>query len=110
MAGKGVAFPGLALALLVLPLAMADVAGAQDREFTGEIEAVTKDALVVASRMGDTLRFERTGRTAVSGGSAERRRATWADLEPGDRVSVRWKLMDEPRKAYEVIVLSPRID
>ncbi len=60
--------------------------------------------------MGDRLRFERTGETTVSGHSGERRRASWADLEPGDQVSVRWKLEDEPRKAYEVIVLPPRSD
>ena len=29
-------------------------------------------------------------------------------LERGDRVNVRWKLTDEPRKAHEVIVLQPR--
>ena len=108
MAGKSVAVHGLALALFVLPLAMADVAAAQDREFTGKIDKITKSAVIVDSRMGDKLRFERTGETVVSGGSGERRRASWADLERGDRVNVRWKLTDEPRKAYEVIVLPPR--
>jgi hypothetical protein len=106
MAGKGKAVRGLALALFVL--AMADVATAQYREFSGKIDKVTKSAVVVDNRMGDELRFERTGETVVSGGSGERRRASWADLERGDWVSVRWKLTDEPRKAYEVIVLPPR--
>ena len=110
MAGKSKAVGGLALALFVLPLAIADVAVAQDREFTGKIAEVTQSALVVDSRMGDELRFERTGETVVSGRSGERRPASWADLEPGDWVSVRWKLEDEPRKAYEVIVLPPRGD
>lgn len=108
MAGKSKAVHGLALALFVVPLAMADVAVAQDREFTGKIAQVTQSALIVDSRMGDKLRFERTAETVVSGGSGERGRASWADLEPGDRVSVRWKLEDQPRKAYEVIVLPPR--
>ena len=110
MARKSKVVRGLALALFVAPLAMADVAVAQDREFTGKIAQVTKSELVVDSRMGDKLRFERTGETAVSGRSGERRPASWADLEPGDWVSVRWKLEDEPRKAYEVIVLPPRSD
>ena len=108
MAGRSMAARGLALALFAL--AMPGVAAAGDREFTGKIERVTRDALIVESRMGDKLRFERTEKTAVSGGSGKSRRASWADLEPGDRVSVRWKLMDEPRKAYEVIVLPPRGD
>jgi len=108
MAGRSMVARGLALALFAM--AMADVAAADDREFAGKIDRVTQDALIVESRMGDKLRFERTEETAVSGGSGESRRASWADLEPGDRVSVRWKLTDEPRKAYEVIVLSPRGD
>ena len=108
MAGRSMAARGLALALFAL--ALAGVAAADDREFTGKIERITRDALIVESRMGDQLRFERTGETTVSSGSGESGRASWADLEPGDRVSVRWKLMDEPRKAYEVIVLPPRGD
>ena len=104
--GKSKAVSGLALALFVL--ALADAAAAQYRDFTGKIDEVTQDAVIVESRMGDKLRFERTGETAVSGGSGERRRASWADLEPGDRVNVRWKLADQPRKAHEVIVLPPR--
>jgi hypothetical protein len=106
MAGKSKVVHGLALALFAL--ALADVAAAQDREFTGKIDVVTKDAVIVDSRMGDKLRFERTGETVVSGGSGERRRASWADLERGDRVNVRWKLTDQPRKAHEVTVLPPR--
>jgi hypothetical protein len=108
MAGKSKVVHGLGLALFVLALTLADVATAQYREFSGKIDEVTKSAMIVGNRMGDKLRFERTGETVVSGGSGERRRASWADLEPGDRVNVRWKLTDEPRKAHEVIVLPPR--
>jgi hypothetical protein len=109
MKARGRLARGLALALFVLPVATAGIASAQYREFTGKINKVDKSALIVDNRMGDKLQFERIAETRISDErDAKKKKTAWKDLKKNDWVTVRWKMMDKPRKAYEVIVLPPR--
>jgi len=90
------------LGLAVL-LAAADQAAGQDREFIGRVDAIDAGQIVV-DRMGDKVAFERVEDTRVSGQGKQ----SWRDLAKDDWVSVHWKMMDGPRKAYRVDVLPPK--
>jgi len=85
----------LAALLLAAPLP----ATGQLREFTGRVERVSGDTLVVANRMGDTMSFARAEATVVRGA-----KSSWSELASDDRVSVSWKFADEPRTAWVVRV------
>ena len=101
-----------ALALLAASFVMAEPALAQYREFSGKIAKVGKKKLSVDSRAGEQVRFRKTNATVVSDQRPPRLRHSpreaWADLRVGDWVVVEWKLADEPRRAYRIIVLPPR--
>ena len=101
----------IALVGFVMPLALADVAQAQYREFSGKVDKINKKQLIVDNRMGDKVQFDRVKGTAVSDTRTDvddDARAKWKDLKKGDWVTVKWKMADKPRKAYEVIVLPRR--
>jgi hypothetical protein len=101
----------IVLLAFVLPAALPGVANAQYREFTGKIQKISKKKLIVDNRMGDKVAFERVEATKIddtSGGSE--RKTRWGDLKSRDRVTVRWMMMDQPRKAYEVIVLPAKAE
>lgn len=101
----------IGLVAFVLPLATAGVAHAQYREFTGKVDKINKKKMIVDNRMGDKVTFERLKETAVedtSGGDKPKKK--WTDLKGDDWVTVKWKMMDKPRKAYEVIVLPPKAE
>ena len=89
---------------LALPLCLASPASAQYREFTGKIDKINKQQLIVDNRMGDKVAFERLDETSVAGQGKQR----WPDLERNDWVTVHWKMMDKPRKAYKVDVMPPK--
>ncbi len=94
----------LVLALL-LPAFGASIASAQSyREFSGKIDKINKKKMIVDNRMGDKVTFERLKSTEVSG----QEKAKWKDLKKNDWVTVSWKMMDKPRKAYKVDVLPPK--
>ena len=94
----------LAIAALVLPLALPSVASAQMREFTGKVDKITsKGKLIVDNRKGDKVSFVKVDDTEVTGEKTE-----WKDVKKGDWVTVSWKMIDKPRKAYKVNVLPPR--
>ena len=98
----------LLVAALVLPASVA----AQNREFSGKIAKISKNKMLVDSRMGEQIRFRRTEATVVSDQRPPRMRSSpreaWEDLRAGDSVAVEWRLSDKPRKAYRIIVLPPR--
>ena len=81
-------------------------ATAQMREFTGRIDRVSKKKMIVDNRMGDKVSFVPIETTEVSGEGKEK----WKDLKKKDWVTVSWKFVDNPRKAYKVKVLPPRED
>ena len=93
----------VALVLVAAPLMAPGAAFAQYREFAGKIDKINKKKLIVDNRMGDKLTFNKTGETEVTGEKEE-----WEKLKKGDWVSVSWKMMDKPRKAYIVSVQPPR--
>ena len=96
----------IALVALVVPVVTPGVASAQYREFTGKVDKINKKKMIVDNRMGDKVTFERLKETKVedtSGG--EEPKSKWKDVKNDDWVTVKWKMMDKPRKAYEVIVL-----
>jgi hypothetical protein len=96
---------GLAVTLAVAgSLAVPSLAAAQMREFTGRIDRVSKRKMIVDNRMGDKLQFVPADDVQVSG----EEKTEWKDLKKGDWVTVSWKFVDNPRKAYVVAVLPPR--
>jgi hypothetical protein len=86
--------------VLLLLFAVAASAQAPMREFTGSVDRVDETKLVIDNRMQDRVTFVRFDRTQVKG---ERRK--WSQLRPGDRVTVSWRFVDKPKKAYVVQVL-----
>ena len=94
----------LALIALALPIVIADEASAQYREFIGRVDKISKERLLVDNRRGDKVRFVNSKATIVSGEGKKK----WKQIEKGDRGSVSWKMMDKPRIAYKIVVLSPR--
>jgi hypothetical protein len=88
---------------LVLPLALSGVASAQMREFTGKVDKITKSKLIVDNRKGDKVSFVPVDDTEVTGEKTE-----WDAIKKDDWVTVSWKMIDKPRKAYKVHVMPPR--
>jgi len=94
----------LAILALVLPLVSSSVASAQMREFTGRIDKISKSGkFIVDNRKGDKVSFVKIETTEVTGEKSE-----WGKIRKGDWVTVSWKMIDKPRKAYKINVLPPR--
>ena len=95
----------LVFSLTVLALLLgSSLAEAQMREFTGRIDRVSKKRMIVDNRMGDKVSFVPAENTEVTGeGKTE-----WKELKKKDWVTVSWKFIDKPRKAYKVQVLPPK--
>lgn len=91
------------LALLVL--AAPAVAGGPYREFSGKVDKISDDKLIVDNRMGDKVTFIKVEETQVQG-----EKDTWKKLKKDDWVTVSWKMMDKPRKAYIVQVMPPKAE
>lgn len=80
---------------------------AQYREFTGKIDKINDKKMIVDNRQGDKVTFDKLKETKVDD-THEGKKKAWADLKNADWVTVKWKMVDKPRKAYEVIVLPPK--
>ena len=87
----------------MIPLLLVGPVAAQEREFSGKIQELGADGLLLRNRRGDEIRFQRVPETRVSG--REGAQEGWGQLRVGDRATVRWKLADSPPVAYRVIVL-----
>ena len=92
-----------ALIAVTLPLMLSNEASAEFREFSGTVTEISGDKLVIDNRRGDRVSFRRSAATTVRGA-----KQSWQAIERGDRVSVSWKMVDEPRIAYEVVVMPPK--
>ncbi len=92
-----------ALAALVTAGVLAAPAGAQMHEFTGSVNQVSGERLVVGNRMGDQLSFVRGPKTQVRGAKGE-----WDSIRRDDRVTVHWDFGEKPARAHRVVVLPPR--
>ena len=97
--------PAVSMLLLLVGLLMVSSAAAQVpmREFTGRVDSIDEKRMTVDNRMQDRMSFVRVKRTRVEG-----QRSAWSELRAGDRVSVSWRFVDKPKKAYIVRVLSTR--
>ena len=78
-------------------------ASAQMREFTGMVDSVNDKKIIVDNRKGDKVSFQKVDETAVSG-----EKTKWEDIKKKDWVTIGWKFVDNPRKAYTVTVLPPQ--
>src|SRR5262245_11001090 len=92
-----------ALVALLAPILAASGASAQMREFTGKVDKISKKEMIVDNRMGDKVKFEKLDSTTVEGEKKD-----WKNVKKNDWVTVQWKMIDKPRKAYKVVVLPPR--
>ena len=96
----------LAGAVLAASLLLPSLASAQMREFTGRIDKVNKKQMIVDNRMGDKVKFVYAkGETSVEGTKSD-----WKKLKKKDWVTVSWKFIDKPRKAYKVVVFEKEDD
>ena len=94
---------GIALAGLIatgLPIA----ASAQSREFSGRIDQISNNKLILQNLWGYLVWFV-PGTPSVGGGLG---RTVWKKRNNHDWVTVSWKMVDKPRIAYKVKVLPPR--
>ena len=100
-------FPVLLVALvaLVAPVVLSGSASAQTREFTGKVDKINKSEVIVDNRMGDKVKFEKIDSTTVEGEKKD-----WKSVKKNDWVTVHWKMIDKPRKAYKVVVLPPKAE
>ncbi len=93
----------IALVALILPVAMPGAAVAQMREFVGKVDKIDGKKLIVDNRKGDKVSFDKTDATVVEGEKTE-----WGAVKKNDWVSVSWKMIDKPRKAYKINVMPPK--
>jgi hypothetical protein len=82
---------------------------AQYREFTGKIDKINDKKMIVDNRQGDKVTFDKVPDTKIDD-THEAKKKAWSDLKSDDWVTVKWKMVDKPRKAYEVIVLPPKAE
>src|SRR5262245_10337773 len=95
----------VALVALVAPVLLPGSASAQTREFTGKVDKISKSEVIVDNRMGDKVKFEKLETTTVEGEKQD-----WKNVKKNDWVTVHWKMIDKPRKAYKVVVLPPKAE
>ena len=93
----------VALIALLVPIAMPGVADAQMREFVGKVDKIDAKKLIVDNRKGDKVSFDKVAETTVEG-----TKTTWDSIKKNDWVSVSWKMVDKPRKAYKINVMPPK--
>jgi hypothetical protein len=91
------------LLAVALPLVLANEASAEFREFSGTVSEISADKMAIENRQGDRVSFRRFEATTVTGA-----KKSWQAVEPGDRVSVSWKMVDKPRVAYKIVVMPPK--
>ena len=96
-------FGRIALLAALLPLVTPIAASAQMREFTGKVDSINKRQVIVDNRQGDKVKFMKVDDSVVEG-----EKSTWDDVKKSDWVTVHWKFIDKPRKAYKVVVMPPK--
>jgi hypothetical protein len=98
-----------AVVMMVVAVGLVSAPGeaqAQYRQFTGRIDKINDKQVIVDNRKGDKVKFVRVDETKVAGEG----KAAWDDLKKGDWVTVDWKFIDKPRKAYNVNVIPERAE
>ncbi len=95
----------IAVLFATAALVGSSLATAQMREFSGRIDKVNKKKMIVDNRQGDKVSFIPVESTVVEG-----EKSSWKALKKKDWVTVSWRFIDKPRKAYKVVVLPPKED
>ena len=95
----------IALVALIVPVAMPGTAAAQMREFVGKVDKIDAKNVIVDNRKGDKVSFSKVTETTVEGTKTD-----WGTIKKDDWVSVSWKMVDKPRKAYKVTVMPPKAE
>lgn len=85
--------------------ALPGTALAQYREFSGKVDKIDSKKIYVDNRMGDKVSFAKVDDTEVSGTKDD-----WKKIKKNDWVTVSWKMIDKPRKAYKILVQEPKED
>lgn len=96
----------IAATFLVVAVSLPSISASADepyREFSGRIDIVKKKKFIVDNRQGDKVSFVFIKDTEVSG-----EKKSVKKIKKGDWVTVSWRFVDKPRKAYKVVVLPPR--
>jgi hypothetical protein len=97
--------PMVSVVVLALLALATSPASAQTREFTGKVDKINKSEMIVDNRQGDKVKFEKLDSTTVEGEKKD-----WKNVKKNDWVTVHWKMIDKPRKAYKVVVLPPKAE
>ncbi len=92
-----------ALVATALAIVLSNSASAEFREFSGKVSEISGDQMVIVNDRGDRVSFRRSAATTVTGV-----KSSWQAIEKGDWVSASWKMVDEPKVAYEVVVMPPK--
>jgi hypothetical protein len=92
-------FALMAVVLVAVPVVLAAPALAQYREFSGKVDKITKTKIFVDNRMGDKVSFAKVDDTVVEGEKTD-----WDKIQKNDWVTISWKFVDKPRRAYKVVV------
>ena len=90
---------GIALVAL-FALLLPGIAAAQMREFRGQVNRINKRQLIVDNRQGDKLKFKPADEVVVEG-----EKDAYKRVKKNDWVIVEWKMADNPRIAYKIVVL-----
>ena len=90
---------GIALFAL-LALLVPGIAAAQFREFRGKVDRINKRVLIIDNRQGDKLKFIPAEDITVEG-----EKDAYKRVKKNDWVVVSWKMVDNPRVAYKIVVL-----
>ena len=93
-------FATVVASLALMALLVPGLAGAQMREFRGMVQKINKREIIVDNRMGDKLKFKPDEDVAVEG-----EKDAYKRVKKKDWVVVSWKMMDNPRVAYRIVVL-----
>ena len=93
----------VAVIAIALPLVAGQASAGDYREFAGKVDKVSKKKMLVDNRKGDKVSFVKTADTEVSGEKSD-----WKKIKKNDWVAVSWKMMDNPRVAYKVVVMPPK--
>jgi hypothetical protein len=96
-------FLTMAAAFITAAISLPALADEPYREFTGRIDLVKKKKFIVDNRQGDKVSFVFIKDTEVSG-----QKKLAKKIKKGDWVTVSWRFVDKPRKAYKIVVLPPR--
>jgi hypothetical protein len=86
----------VALVALLVP----GIAAAQMREFRGKVDRINKRQIIVDNRQGDKLKFKPAKDVTVEG-----EKDAYKRVKKNDWVLVSWKMADNPRVAYKIVVL-----